>query len=151
MLQMLHFKKYYKILTIFGFLLFSFACGEKDNTSPESIIPNVSVNFYIYPNTIDFIAIQGFREYNNYGYRGIIIFRLDQSTFMAYEKTCPYDANEESAQVEINYSTWSMVDSTCMSSYNLLDGMPNGGPSASPLLQYGTYFDGNQLHIYNNL
>ncbi len=146
-----HFKKYLTQFILFGLLLFSISCGDKENNNPASFIPNVPVNFYIYPNTIDFIEVQGFREYNNYGYRGIIIFRLDQSTFMAYEKTCPYDANEESARVEINYPTWSLVDSTCMSSYNLLDGMPNGGPSATPLLQYGTYFDGNQLHVYNNI
>lgn len=148
---MLKLKKYYKIASIFGLLLFSIACGDKDNTNPHSLIPNVSVNFYLYPNTIDFIATGGFREYNNYGYRGIIIYRLDQSTFMAYERTCPFDANEETARVTVDLSTYSMVDSTCGSSYNLLDGMPNAGPSSSPLLQYGTYFDGNQLHIYNNI
>lgn len=146
-----NFKKYYKSLALFGLLLFSMSCGDKDNSNPASIIPNVPVNFYIYPNTIDHIIEGWYREYDNQGYRGIIIYRVDQSTFIAYEKCCPYDAQIDSAIVEVNISTFSMIDSTCMSSYNLLDGMPNGGPSASPLLQYGTYFDGNQLHIYNNI
>ena len=148
---MRHFKKYYKSLALFGLLFFSISCGDKENQNPASFIPNVPVNFYIYPNTIDYIIVGDFKEYNNQGYRGIIIYRLDQTTFLAYEKTCPFDANEETARVEFHYPTWSLIDSTCMSSYNLLDGMPNGGPSAIPLLQYGTHYDGNQLHIYNNI
>jgi hypothetical protein len=143
-------KKYYLSLAYIGLLLFIVACGDKDENNPHSIIPNVPVNFYIYPNTIDFIEVQNYREYNNYGYRGVIVFRLDQTTFMAYEKTCPYDANLESGRVYVDMSTFSMIDSTCQSSYNLLDGMPNGGPSSTPLLQYGTFYDGNQLHIFNN-
>lgn len=142
--------KYFKTFSLFGLLLFAISCGDKENNNPVGIIPDVNVDFYIYPNTIDFIGVGGIKEYNNYGYRGIIVYRLDQSTFMAYERTCPYDANIDSARVEVHFPTFSLVDPTCTSSYNLLDGMPNGGPAAIALLQYGTYFDGNQLHIYNN-
>jgi hypothetical protein len=142
-------KKYFTHLALFGLFLLIIGCG-KDNNNQQSIIPNVQVNFYVYPNTIDFIEVQNFREYNNYGYRGVIVFRLDQTTFMAYEKACPFDADLESGVVYVDMSTFSMVDSTCKSSYNLLDGMPNGGPSSTPMLQYGTFFDGNQLHVFNN-
>jgi hypothetical protein len=139
-----------KVIFLMGLMLPLFSCNDDNNNNPNNFIPNVNVNFYIYPNTIDFIEVGGFREYNNQGHRGVIVYRFDQTTFIAYEKTCPYDANLESAVVEVHIPTFSLVDSTCMSSYNLVDGMPNAGPSSIALLQYGTYYDGNQLHIYNN-
>ncbi len=125
------------------------SCGD-DNNPPEHLIPNVYVNFYLHPDGIDFIPAGGWRSYDEEGYRGIIIYRVDQFVFNAYERACPYDPQKECAQVEV--SGIILVDSCCMSQFSILDGMPAGGPSTLPLKQYFTEYDyeGAILHVYNS-
>lgn len=125
------------------------SCKKDNNNQGQNFIPNVPVNFYIQPNTIDFLPAGSWKEYANEGYRGVLIYRLDQLTFMAYEMACPYDPEKECARVEVDVTTFTLIDSCCMSRYNLIDGMPVGGPATMPLLQYFNEFDGNFLHVYN--
>jgi len=137
-----------KISFIFLFI-FPVACNDK-NDEYQNLIPNVYVDFYIQPDGIDFISLGNWKVYNLVGYRGIIIYRIDQYTFHAYERCCPYDPQLDSAIVEVNNSGILMVDSLCMSLYSILDGSPAGGPATIPLKQYFTEYDGNQLHVYNS-
>lgn len=127
---------------------FLFGCKDKNNQSYE--IPNVYVNFYLQPDGIDFIPPLGWKYYNEEGYRGVIVYRLDQSTFHAYERACPYDAEKDCARVVVDQSGILLVDSCCMSYYNILDGMPAGGPTTLPLKEYFTEYDGITLHVYNS-
>lgn len=138
-------------LPLIGMVFFlSFICGCKDDGDQSYDIPNVYVNFYLQPDDIDFIPPSlGWKYYDEEGYRGIIIYRLDQITFHAFERACPFDAQKDCAQVEVDQSGLLLVDSCCMSYYNVLDGMPAGGPSALPLKQYNTEFNGGTLHVFN--
>lgn len=138
----------FRFLLIFVILaLIIGACNKKDNNQNGNI-PNVNVNFYLQPDGIDFIPITNWKYIDNEGYRGIIIYRIDQFTFNAYERTCPYDPQKECARVEVDKSGVLMVDSCCMSFYSILDGMPAGGPSTLPLKQYFSEFNDGILHIY---
>ena len=130
-------------------LVFIYSCDKDVNNQGQGIIPNVYVNFTIYPNTIDYIPPGGYEYYNDFGYRGIIIYRLDQHTFYAYERTCPFDPDKDCARVEVETSGVIAVDSCCMSQYILLDGSPFSGPSALPLKQYRVQYDGSMLTIIN--
>lgn len=129
-------------------LIFLFSCN-KENEKGEGVIPNVYVNFTIYPYTIDFIAPGTYKYYNDYGYRGVIIYRDVQDIFYAYERTCPYDPEKDCAQVEVTESGNIAVDSCCMSQYLLLDGSPFSGPSTLPLKQYYVQFNGDALTVIN--
>lgn len=131
------------------FFIFTGACND-NNDEYRNLIPNVPVDFYLQPDGIDFLPLGNWKVYKLEGYRGIIIYRVDQFTFHAYERTCPYDPQIDSAYVEVNNSGILMVDSVCMSLYSILDGSPAGGPSTLPLKQYFTEYDGNQLHVYNS-
>ena len=124
------------------------SCKNKNETPHQEYIPNVPVNMYIQPENEGLIA-GTWKVFPYEGYRGIFIYRLDQYTFIAYERACPYDANIETAFVQIDPASFQLLDSTCMSRYNLIDGMPAGGPSSTPLLQYMTEFDGVNLHVFN--
>lgn len=130
-------------------LIFLMSCGKDNNNPNQPIIPNVPVNFYIQPNTIDFIAAGSWRSYDTEGYKGVFIYRLDQNNFIAYEKACPYDPDQECGVVDIDPNSFTLVDTCCLSRFNIVDGMPVDGPSTLPLLQYLTEFDGSYLHVYN--
>ena len=122
----------------------------KDKNNNYIDIPNVYINITLFPDGIDFIPPNGWKVYEYEGYRGVLIYRIDQFTFNAYEMACPYDAALECARVEVDGSGILLIDSCCMSTYNILDGMPAGGPSTLPLKQYFAEYDGAQLHVYNS-
>jgi len=138
------------IFVFLPLLLLIIACGNDNNDSQEGIIPNVQVNFFLQPDGLDFIPVGGFRYYDYEGYRGVLIYRVDQFNFNAFERTCPYDPLEECAQVEVDQSGILLIDSCCMSQYSILDGMPAGGPTNIPLKQYFTSYDGTTLQVYNS-
>jgi len=131
-------------LTVFGL----WSCS-KDKNENYKEIPDVYISFFIQPDGIDFIPPNGWKTYDYEGFRGVLIYRIDQFTFNAYEMACPHDAEKECAKVEVDASGILLVDSCCMSTYNILDGMPIGGPSTLPLKQYFTEYDGVRLHVYN--
>jgi len=141
-------KTLHNTLIVFFLLIFGLGCNEDD--SHEGIIPNVPVNFFLQPDGIDFIPISGHRYYDYEGYRGVVIYRIDQLNFNAFERCCPYDPQEDCAQVEVDGSGILLIDSCCMSTYNILDGMPLSGPSNIPLKQYFADYDGTTLHVYNS-
>lgn len=128
-------------------LLFISSCGKDEKQ--QGIIPNVYVNFELYPNSINPIPVSTWIYVNDQGYRGIIIYRYDQNTFLAYERCCPYDPEKECAVVEADESSITAVDSCCMSRFLLTDGSPFAGPATLPLKQYQTVYDGNVLRVYN--
>ena len=136
------------VITI-AIVIFFAACNKNEDTN-QSLIPNVYVNFYLYPNTIDHIPIASWKYIENEGYRGIIIYRINDFTFNAYERTCPYDPQEDCARVEANPGSSIFIDSCCMSMFNIIDGSPVSGPATLPLKQYFTEYVEGVLHVYNN-
>jgi nitrite reductase/ring-hydroxylating ferredoxin subunit len=129
-------------------LLVVLAACHKDKQSPT--IPYVYVNITLYPNTLtsDYIPVSGW-VYSTGGYRGLIIYRMTENEFMAYERTCPYDPDKATSRVEVESSGITAVDSCCGSRYILTDGSPIKGPSGYPLQQYRTSYDGEHLRIFN--
>lgn len=128
--------------------IFLTAC-KKDKENPYSEIPEIKVNFTIQPNsTLDYIEIGSYAYYTG-GYRGIIIYRTSPEDFKAYERACPYDAEESCAQVEVMADFLTAIDSCCMTKYLLLDGTPTEGPGTLPLKQYQAIYDGVVLHVFN--
>ena len=142
-------KPFEKVFIVFVLLAVLFIACNKEEEPGQGVIPNVYVNFFIQPDGIDFMATGDWKYYNSEGYRGIIVYRIDQFTFNAYERTCPYDPQEESARVEVDGTSFILVDSCCMSKFYILDGMPLEGPSKFPLKQYFAEYAGGSLHIYN--
>ncbi len=143
-------KKYHIIPPVLVLLTALFAvssCGKDEKE--QGLIPNVYVNFELYPNSINPIPVSTWIYVNDQGYRGIIIYRYDQNTFLAYERTCPYDPEKSCAVVEADESSITAVDSCCMSRFLLTDGSPYAGPATLPLKQYQTMYDGNILRVYN--
>ena len=89
----------------------------------------------------------GFKEINSIGVRGVIVYRQDAVTYLAYERNCSYHPNEACATVNIHASLLFMVDPCCNSSFSFTDGSPTGGIAWRPLRRYKTELIGNQLTI----
>jgi nitrite reductase/ring-hydroxylating ferredoxin subunit len=138
-----------KICLIIVFIIFSFSYFSCSKDSSETI-PYIYVNFYIQPNSTLYqkLNIIGGWEYITGGYNGIIVYRLSQDGFAAFDRACPHDyKNGCRITVETSYTT--AIDSCCGSRFIITDGSPFSGPAKVSLKQYKTYYDGNYLHISN--
>lgn len=80
----------------------------------------------------------GMKSFNNIGVRGVIVYRLNATTFRAYERNCSYHPNEAGSTIDIDASNLFFKDFSCGSQFNLSDGQPTGGPAWRPLRQYHT-------------
>ena len=64
-------QKYFTaILLLTIIVVMTNACKDDNPNNSNAYIPNVPVNFYISPNTIDFIPAGGWKYYDNEGLTG---------------------------------------------------------------------------------
>ena len=87
-------------------------------------------------------------EYITGGYNGIVVYRLSQDEFVAFDRACPYDY-KNSCRIVVESSFTTTIDSCCGSRFLLNDGSPFKGPASVSLKKYKTYYDGNSLRISN--
>lgn len=136
-------------------LLLSGSCGKE---KPCQDLPDLYVDIFIQPNTLDFIADGGWAYVTaNSPSRGIIVYRPFHDEFIAYERICPYDPYgcceqgdpNSCARLYVEENGIIIVDSCCMSRYLMTDGTPFEGPSNCLLYQYQTLYDGTYLRIFN--
>lgn len=111
------------------------------------------VNFAILSGSAQFFPLNnigGSIYVSGYGLNGIVIYRLSQNQFMAYDRACTYDGcNNTKAQVLMETGNTSMRDTLCNSVFNSADGSVQQAPATVPLYQYQTSWDGNQLVVFN--
>lgn len=121
------------------------------NGYEHETIPNVRVNFTIYPDNVNYQNLNyiGGYEYLTGGVAGIIVYRIDMSTFVAYDRACPHDWSDPDAWLEVDESGLMIVDPHCGSRFNILDGSMIDGPSLYPLRMYHTSYDGRRLRVYS--
>jgi len=133
------------------FILLSFLLLVSCNGYEHETIPTVQVDFSIYPNDVTYYSLNhyGGHMYFTGGVRGIIIYRLDQYTFMAYDRACPYDWEDDDSWIWVEESGLTLIDSCCGSRFNVLDGSVVNGPAIYSLKHYSTTFDGVKLRVYN--
>ena len=125
-----------------------FASCSKDQ---ESTIPSVPVNIridldnpeYNQLNTIGgSISIEG-------GIRGIIVYRIGQVEFIAFDRNCSYQSFDSCATVSLDSTISSVGCKCCGSRFQLIDGSPINGPANASLRRYQTNLVDRYLYIYN--
>jgi nitrite reductase/ring-hydroxylating ferredoxin subunit len=141
----------YLVFLVFLAVISAFPACDKNKDHDE--IPFAYVNFRIYPNSTFYWRLnspQGWEYITaEKPSRGIIVYRLSMTEFMAYERTCPHDPLVAESKIEVEASSITAACPVCESKYILLDGTPFQGPARRPLKQYRTNYDGNSLHIFN--
>lgn len=123
------------------------ACSPQRSDDPVPFIPFVDIVINL--NLPEFIALRadgGYVQVNG-GVRGIIVYRVNSSTYIAYERNCSFRPNEACATVNVHNSGLFMIDPCCNSNFNFSDGNPSGGPAWRPLVRYRTQLSGLTLTI----
>lgn len=129
-------------------MFFLSACNKQEDGSG---VPLVNVNISIFTSSPEFInlTVVGGWEYITGGSRGILIYRLTNDLFLAYDRHCTFEPDKACARVEVDPATLLVVDPCCESEFAITDGTVLSGPATIPLKQYGTSWDGEVLRIFN--
>ena len=157
--------RFLSILILFATVMFFSASScNKGVVNPN--VPIVSIDIVIDPNSTLFfdLNVAGGWTYLDGkpgvyippGSRGIIVYRVDMNTFLAYERTppnepnacCDSQTNVCTALVVGDYYPF-VVDTCNNNKYSILDGALFEGTGSFPLIRYRTDYDGATLHIYN--
>jgi len=95
------------------------------------------------------LSVPGGWTYVNGGSRGIIIYRVSNDQFNAYDRHCTYDSSNSCALVSVDVTNINGLDDCCGSKFLLTDGSITNGPANLPLKKYQTNFDGQVLRVFN--
>ena len=125
-------------------LLFA-SCGDKTRND----IPYEKFNFTRSINSTNLIHV-GMHEYFSGGVCGIVVYRVDMSTFLAYDRACPYDWRDN-GYVIYDPATLQLICESCGSTFNILNGSPMGNSKAkTSLRQYKVrLIDDMTLQVFN--
>jgi hypothetical protein len=136
-------RNYVKVMCFFTLA----SCGGdlSDDPIPLPTFPDLQLNLSLPSN----FALQSTRGYKliGEGVRGIILYRKNASSVLAFERNCSYQPNEACATTEVHTSGLFMSDPCCGSTFRFEDGNPTGGVAWRPLQQYSTTLSGNTLTI----
>lgn len=122
-------------------------CAGDVNVSP---IPNVPVEVEVNLNDIDNVALKqiGGFIYVAGGVRGIIVYRLSQNEYKAYDRNCTFQSTDACAIVSFHSSGFYIEDTCCGSVFDV-NGFPTGGPAEFPLKEYQVSRANDLLFITN--
>lgn len=90
----------------------------------------------------------GYQQISNVVLRGIIVYRVNATTFRAFEQTCSFQPNNTCATVEP--FPFYMQDACCGSVFDY-EGNPTGGMARFPLGQYEVRVSGSTITITDNV
>jgi nitrite reductase/ring-hydroxylating ferredoxin subunit len=140
-----------KRVAILTFLIF-IGCDRDltDDPIPLATFANLQVNIY-FPEYQSLISDGGYKNIGSIGVRGVIIYRVNSTTFIAYEKNCSYHPNEAGSTVDVHASKLYMTCSGCGSNFSFTDGTVTGGIAWRPLRKYRTEFSTPYLTITNEI
>jgi nitrite reductase/ring-hydroxylating ferredoxin subunit len=123
--------------------------GQADEPIPFANFSEIIINL-TFPEYRTLKSDGGYVEIDG-GVRGIIVYRLDATTFIAYERNCPYRPNEACARVDVDISKIFLIDRCCGSNFSLADGYVTNGPAMYPLRKYRAQLAGSTLTITDEI
>ena len=93
----------------------------------------------------------GVQEISGVGIKGVILYRLHESRYFAYERNCSFQPHDACAVVSLDPSNLFMRDACCNSTFDFQTGSPTGGPAWRPLRKYETTVNGSIITITSNI
>ncbi|OGX91612.1 hypothetical protein BEN49_04325 [Hymenobacter coccineus] len=127
-------------------------------SNAEPLIPSAPVNIVIdltnqqyralrFDNGVVALPVQG--PAGTGGVKGILVVRQNASSYLAFERNCPYQPYDACSLVSIDRPTRLFLGDSCCGSRFSLTGQVIGGPAVRPLRAYATSLQGTQLSIVN--
>lgn len=143
----MRFSKIHIFLFIILLITLSDSCRKK-----EDLVPNVYVNFTIFLSDPEFSTLQtiGNNVFVTGGVCGIVIYRLSQTDFSAYDRCCTYKPSDRCAVLPDTSNTLFLKCPCCGSKFSLLDGSVQSGDAERPLTLYQVTYDGNNTIRVSN-
>ncbi len=141
----------YKLLFIgWFFIIILDSCSKSSENQPNDI-PVTPVNFSIDVTSTTYSELNTVSGsiYLTGGYRGILVYRISTTDFVAFERACPYDWQKTDARIVRTASGLILDCPSCKSQFSILDGTPLSGPSKYPLKTFQTSFESPMLYVYN--
>ncbi|MBF9223797.1 Rieske (2Fe-2S) protein [Hymenobacter ruricola] len=142
------------LFVCFGFIVA--ACGSSNDEQP--LIPDAPVNLSLALTSQEYVKLR----FDNGavtlpvkgpagtgGVKGVIVVRQNASTYLAFERNCPYRPYDACAIVSLDRNSGLFMRDSCCNSQFDLRGQVSGGPSPRPLKQYNVNLQGNLLSITN--
>ena len=136
-------------LSLLLLVLVTWAKGQADEPIPLATFTEIIVNLN-FPQFRPLKADGGYVEIDG-GVKGIIVYRENATTFIAYERNCSYEAGESCARVEADLSRLYLIDRCCGSTFSFSDGYPMKGPASRPLRKYRTLLSGTTLTVTDEI
>jgi len=139
-----------KINLCLSFLLSAvYGYSQADEPIPFANFPEITINL-TFPQYGMLKSDGGYVEIDG-GVRGIIVYRMDATTFFAYERNCPYRPTEACARVDVDISKIFLIDRCCGSTFGFADAYVTGGPARYSLRRYRTQVSGSILTITDEI
>jgi hypothetical protein len=111
------------------------------SATAQTSFPPVTINLS-YPQYQSLKLDGGFMYINDAGIQGVILYRVNETTYVAFERKCSIN---DDAPVIVDGSSLFMKG--CNSTYSFSDGYPTSGQTTQPLLKYRTSLTGQTLVI----
>jgi nitrite reductase/ring-hydroxylating ferredoxin subunit len=115
----------------------------------QASFPTITVNLN-YPQ-FQKLKLDGGFVYLDGGLKGIILYRANENSYLAFERACPHHPEAGCAIVQVDPSSLFMIERCCNSSFNFSDGYPTSGPAERPLIQYRVDQNSNVLKISDEI
>ncbi|SDL85105.1 Rieske [2Fe-2S] domain-containing protein [Catalinimonas alkaloidigena] len=114
-------------------------------------LPTAIVNEQIVLTDPRYVRLQldgGYVELDRGGLKGLIIYRVSNGKFRAFERQCTWQPTDTCSQVMVDPSGQFMIDTCCGSQFDF-EGRVTAPPAVSPLRQYAAVVSSNVLYISN--
>jgi hypothetical protein len=135
------------ITALFSSQLLLAACNSTNDAQPQIPLAAVNELVVLTDQQNSNLRFDNGAVYIKGGVRGIIVVRQNASSYLAFERNCPYQPLDTCARVKIDPFI-RLYDPCCQSQFSFL-GQVQGGPATRNLRQYNTALSGNLLTITN--
>lgn len=132
------------------FLLIGCQPDLSDDPIPYVPFTEIVINLS-FPEFVSLRTDGGFKEINTGGVRGIIVYRISETSYNAFERNCSFHPNDACATVNVHNSGLYLTDPCCGSTFNFSDGNPSGGIAWRPLRRYRTQVNSFTLSITDEI
>ncbi|WP_245326213.1 hypothetical protein [Hymenobacter wooponensis] len=123
------------------------ACNNSNDAQPQIPLAAVNELVVLTDQKNSNLRFDNGAIYINGGVKGIIVVRQNASSYLAFERNCPYQPLDTCARVKIDPFV-RLYDPCCKSQFSF-QGQVQGGPATRNLRQYNTALSGNLLTITN--